>query len=85
MSSGTLALSFLPGGQKATIKDVVGGPGLHRRLAEMGFVRGASVRVIRNDNCGPLIVSLESGLGDGRLAIGRGMAHKIIVEAVHSA
>ncbi|MEW5919651.1 MAG: FeoA domain-containing protein [Bacillota bacterium] len=80
MNNGVLPLSFLPGGQKATIKDIAGGPGMRRRLTELSFVRGVVVRVIRNDNWGPLIVSL----GNGRLVIGRGMAHKIMVEVSDS-
>jgi len=70
-----LPLAFLPAGRCAVVKEVVGGFGFRRRLAEMGLVKGAVVRVIRNDR-GPLIIAL----GESRLALGFGMAQKVIVQ-----
>jgi len=74
-NSPVLPLSFLPAGRRAVVKEVVGGFGFRRRLAEMGLVKGAVVRVIRNDR-GPLIIAL----GEARLALGFGMAQKVIVQ-----
>jgi len=73
-----LPLAFLPAGRCAVVKEVVGGFGFRRRLAEMGLVKGAVVRVIRNDrnDRGPLIIAL----GESRLALGFGMAQKVIVQ-----
>jgi ferrous iron transport protein A len=78
MGSRVLPLGFLQAGQDAVIKKFNHGRGFCRRLTEMGFVRGARVRVVKNDIGGPLIVTT----GDGRLAIGRGMAMRILVEEV---
>ncbi|NPV52732.1 MAG: ferrous iron transport protein A [Firmicutes bacterium] len=79
MENGALPLSFLPTGRDATIKDVLGGFGLRRKLTELGVVRGRLIRVVQNDFAGPIIISV----GDGRLALGRGMAQKIIVEELN--
>ncbi|OIQ60566.1 FeoA domain protein [Moorella thermoacetica] len=82
MSSGLLPLEFLNTGREVVIKEVAGGMSLRRRLTELGLVRGSTIRIIRNDKVGPIIVSPGDGSGGGRLAIGRGMAHKIMVEEV---
>jgi len=78
MDGRVLPLSFLRAGQDAVIKNFNDGRGFCRRLTEMGLIRGTRVRVVRNDMGGPLIISA----GDGRLAIGRGMAMRILVEEV---
>lgn len=70
-------LAFLPVGRDAVIVDMVGGRGLYRKLTDLGFTKGAPLRVIQNDR-GPLIVAL----GDSRVAIGFGMAQKVMVEEV---
>ncbi|MEW8959722.1 MAG: ferrous iron transport protein A [Moorella sp. (in: firmicutes)] len=82
MSGGVFPLEFLDTGREAVIKEVTGGISLRRRLTELGLVRGSTIKIIRNDNFGPIIVSLGNGSGGGRLAIGRGMANKIMVEEV---
>lgn len=74
-NSPVLPLAFLPAGRRGVVKEVLGGFGFRRRLAEMGLVKGAVVRVIRNDR-GPLIIAL----GEARLALGFGMAQKVIVQ-----
>ena len=80
MSNGIFPLEFLATGREAVIKEIAGGKGLRCRLSELGLARGLSVRIIQNDNFGPLIIALGNGSEGGRLAIGRGMAHKIMVE-----
>jgi ferrous iron transport protein A len=42
----------------------------------MGMTKGKSLRMIQNNACGPVIVAL----GETRLALGRGMALKVLVE-----
>lgn len=76
MAGSLLPLSLLPEGRQATIREIQSGPGLRQRLAELGLVRGLTVRIIQNDHWGPLIITL----GSSRLALGRGMAHKIMIE-----
>jgi ferrous iron transport protein A len=69
-------LSFLPIGQNGVVRDIIGGKGVWQRLTGMGLVRGITVRMVKNDGCGPLIVAL----GEGRLVLGRGIAQKVMVE-----
>lgn len=79
MKNSMLPLGFLPTGRDATVKDVLGGFGLRRKLTDLGLVRGRLIRVVQNDFAGPIIISV----GDGRLALGRGMAQKVMVEELH--
>jgi len=67
----------LPPGDRARIVGLHAGRGLARRLDRMGFSVGSEVRVVRAGR-GKLRVEL-----DGReSAVGKGMAMKIIVEAL---
>ena len=59
-----------------TISRVRGGKKMRSRLHDLGLNPGASVRVIKNDLPGPLIIAVKD---DSRLAVGRGMAHHILV------
>ncbi len=72
----TMPLSSFSQGEKGYITEIYGGMNLSKRLYEMGFNKGTEVRVIKND-VGPLIVSLYGS----KIAIGRGMAQKIMVNA----
>ncbi len=49
---------------------------LRKRLAELGMSPGEKIRVLQCYSGGPVIVAVKE---DTRMAIGRGMAHKIIV------
>lgn len=71
-------LSFLEPGSQAKIKDIIGGKGINTKLAEMGFVSGSILSVLRNDGSGPMLVAVM----DSRVAIGRGMAQKIMAERI---
>ncbi|CEO90115.1 FeoA family protein [Syntrophaceticus schinkii] len=73
-----LPLGFLQTGRDAVVSDLAGGRSLRQRLTDMGVVRGTRVKVVKNDMGGPLIISI----GEGRLAVGRGMALRIMVEVV---
>jgi ferrous iron transport protein A len=53
-----------------------GGRGMNKRLADMGLNVGMTVRVVRCIQNGPMILDVK----DSRLAIGRGMAHHLMVE-----
>ncbi len=63
-------------GKNVKIVDVHGGHSIKRRLAAMGLVRGQEIEVIHNHRGRPLVISV---LGS-RFMVGRGMAHKIIVD-----
>lgn len=69
-------LSMLSESRVAVIREIRAGRGLNRRLAEMGLVHGARIKLIKGGPPGPVIVELNGS----RLALGAGMAMKIIVE-----
>ena len=69
-------LSAVHGGESARIRQLVGGQFLMSRLAPLGFIPGACLRVIQNLGRGPLLVAVY----DTRVALGRGEADKILVE-----
>ncbi len=71
-----IPLGFLETGETAVIKSITGGHGFRTKLEEMGFSLGSKVCNIKNDGFGPLIVSVM----DSRIALGRGMAQKLLVE-----
>jgi len=73
-----LTLLELPVGEIAEIIGVIGGWGAQRNLATLGFVPGKKVRKITTQPIGgPVMVEI---LGGGKIAIGRGMAAKILVK-----
>jgi len=63
-------------GRDVRLVAVRAGRGLAQRLADMGFVPGVELRVVSNSGAGPLVVLVKGS----RLVLGRGMAHKILVE-----
>jgi len=68
-------LTLAKQGERVEIKDVAGGKSAHGRLASMGLRKGDVLEVISNAGQGRLIV----GHGPTRLALGRGVAEKVIV------
>lgn len=77
----TMPLSFVESGEEAVVQEVRGGLSMRRRLADLGLHQGASIRVVKNDGPGPMIVAVKQ---DARLALGRGMAHHILVHITNS-
>lgn len=71
----TMLLSMVPEGDEVVIVSFRGGSRFVQKLAAMGFVPGAKVKVVKSQNMGPLIVSIKGS----RMAIGRGIATKIEV------
>ncbi|MDD8030634.1 MAG: FeoA family protein [Acidobacteriota bacterium] len=78
---GICSLLEIPQSQTFRIVEIKGGAGLHRRLLTLGFHRGDLVSV----DCeaamrGPVLVrNLTTG---ARVALGRGIAQKILVEPI---
>ncbi|NLJ40774.1 MAG: ferrous iron transport protein A [Clostridiales bacterium] len=70
-----LALDSLIVGEKGIVNTINGGRTASRRLYEMGFNRGSSVQMVKND-IGPVIVSLAGS----KIALGKGLARKILVQ-----
>ncbi|MBU4222602.1 MAG: ferrous iron transport protein A [Euryarchaeota archaeon] len=72
-----MRLTDLQPGQRARILRLEGGHGFQRNLRLRGIREGKIVEVItRQPIGGPVVISIE----EGEIAIGRGMASKVIVE-----
>ena len=71
-------LSTLPEGAEARVTGFSGGARFMRKLADMGFVPGTRIRVVKNQRNGPMMVWIR-GI---TLGIGRGVAMKIMVEPI---
>lgn len=74
-----LPLSLVNQGESVIVRQIRGGRELRQRLFDLGLHPGARIRVVKNEQPGPLIVAAKQ---DGRLALGRGMCHKILVAPV---
>ncbi|MBZ2175434.1 ferrous iron transport protein A [Schnuerera sp. xch1] len=68
-------LTQLHPGDNCKVNKICAGYNATRRLYEMGLNTGANIKVVKND-IGPIILSLSGN----KIAIGRGLAEKIIVE-----
>ena len=68
-------LDTVPEGENVRIIRIFGGMGFSQRLLEWGLVPGAVVQVVFN-RYGPVIIKVN----DVTVAIGRGMANRILVE-----
>lgn len=71
-------LGFMAPGESGVVRHVVGGVALREKLTALGIVRGKAIRMVRNDGVGPVIVAV----GEGRLALGRGMVQRILVDEI---
>jgi len=74
----SMPLSMAAPGQEVELVAVRGGRGIRRRLADMGLNPGVRIKIIHTVGGGPIIISIR----DTRLALGRGMAHKIMVQTI---
>jgi len=68
-------LDNVPAGARARIKGLNAGHGLATRLMQMGLTPGAEIEVLNNSR-GPILLRVRGVT----IALGRGMARKIIVE-----
>ncbi|MCD6362176.1 MAG: ferrous iron transport protein A [Armatimonadetes bacterium] len=67
---------MLRNGDRAVVVGVQGGHGMQRRMADMGLIPGAEIEVTSDANStGPVIVRVF----EARIAIGRGMARRVMV------
>jgi Fe2+ transport system protein FeoA len=69
-------LSRLETGRQGRLVRVDGGCDVRGRLSSMGLRCGTRFRVLQRREHGPCIVATE----DGRVVIGRGLAHRLWVE-----
>lgn len=71
-----MVLSMVDQGKEVTLAHINGGKGMKSKLYSMGLVPGAAFTVLSRSRGGPVMLRVK----DTRLAIGQGMAQKIIVE-----
>lgn len=71
-----LTLDEVPVGVKVKVISILGGHGIANRLMQMGLTPGTIIEVV--NNIGPIIVKVRGTT----IALGRGMARKVIVERV---
>jgi len=70
-----MPLAMAKAGEVVVISDIVGGATARGRLAALGLRRGDTLEIISNDGKGRLILAHDCT----RLALGRGIAQKILV------
>jgi len=70
-----MPLSMVQSGESVQVAAIRAGWGLQRRLADMGLTPGVRVKVINSQGRGPVVLDLRGS----RLALGHGIAHKIMV------
>jgi len=75
-SSDCYPLTCATRGETVTMTEIRAGERMRHRLQELGLNIGMRVRIVQGDASGTIILAVQN---DGRLAIGRGMAQKIMV------
>ena len=71
-----MPLAFAPEGGMVRVVGVRGGFGVGRRMAELGFTPNAILKIVKSGGLGPILVEVKGS----RLAVGRGVAMKVMVE-----
>ncbi len=69
-----VSLTTIPTGKPVRLVKIDGGKRLNHRMAEMGLTPGVEITILQ-DAGGPLLLHVR----DFRIALGRGMAEKMIV------
>lgn len=72
-----MPLTAAPSGKKLTLKAIAGGREMRRRLSELGLTTGIQFEIIQACGGGPLLLRVAGS----KIAIGRGMARHIEVDA----
>ncbi len=70
-----IPLAMTVPGKEVTIVSINAGRGLQARLFSLGLIPGVTIKVLSNSRPGPIRISVK----DTRLALGWGVAQKIIV------
>ena len=71
-----LPLSLVTAGESAEVVELQEQGVVRQRLTEMGVTPGATLRVVRADETGAMIIAVRE---DARLAVGRSTARKLLV------
>ncbi len=72
---GTFPLMLASEGERVRVVAIGGGEGMNRKLCDLGLIPGCEVTVISRNPGGQMII----GRDDLRLALGTGMAHRVMV------
>lgn len=75
MKNDILPLSSVLSGTSVIVVSISGGRGVRMKLAGMGLSEGMRIRVLNARRSGPCVILV----GNTRLALGRGMAKKLLV------
>ena len=75
MTARSCRLTEVPAGVTVHVAEVDGGHRVTSRLSDMGLYPGMEIEKLRGNGSGPVIIRI----GPSRLALGRGVAEKIIV------
>ncbi|MCL0037332.1 ferrous iron transport protein A [Dehalococcoidia bacterium] len=75
MTNHDMPLAMARPGEMVTVAGVRAGLELQRRLADMGLTPGVQIRVMNGQGPGPVLIDLKGS----RVALGRGVAQKIMV------
>lgn len=73
-----MPLIYANRGDELKVIGISSGQSLSKRLAEMGIYTGSVIKIISNQGRGPIIIAL----GDTKIALGRGMAMKIMGDPI---
>jgi Fe2+ transport system protein FeoA len=77
----TMSIADMKTGKRAKVKDFIGGWGLMRKVMALGIDPGDEIMVIVGmEEGGPFII--ENITKGTKIAMGRGIARKIIVEEI---
>ncbi len=71
-----LPLAMAPEGVTVKVIGVRAGRGAMRRLTELGLIPGATIKIIKSSNSGPVLLEVKGS----RIALGRGISMKLFVE-----
>ncbi len=72
-----IPLTSAPKGKLVKLISIDGGHSITRRLVELGLTSGTIFKVVQ-DSGGPLIINVRNS----KIALGRGMAMKLLVDLV---
>ena len=73
-----MPLSLVGPNQEVKLISIKGGARMKKRLADLGLNVGMTITVLRRNGGGPMILAVK----DSRLALGIGMANRIMVESI---
>ncbi|MCX8059054.1 MAG: ferrous iron transport protein A [Spirochaetes bacterium] len=68
-----MCITEIKNNERFRIDKINGGPGLIRRLRDLGLLSGEEILMIKNENKGPIIINVKGSM----IALGRGIAQKI--------